>query len=66
MSDLDTLAVLVGSGLSPAEAVDYLATVNGDYSQTAWGALRGRSQQAVSSNVSKARAKLAELPDIGE
>lgn len=51
---------LVQRGLSSAEAVDYLATVEGNHSQTAWSDKRGRSQQAVSNNVQSAKAKLGE------
>lgn len=54
------LRELFENGLSASEAVDYLNTVEGDYTQTKWAWHRNVSQQTVSENVAKARAKLAD------
>lgn len=58
--DFEALAVLVAQGLSPAEALDWFATEERSWSQSEWGEWRGKSQQAVSENVAKARDKLDE------
>lgn len=55
----DDLIALLRSGLSPAEALDYWATVEGDYSQSEWGGVRGVGRKAVNKNVRQAKRKLA-------
>lgn len=57
-SDRDRLLELIGAGCSPAEAVDYLMTERTPLSQTEWATRRGRSQQAISENVMKAKQKI--------
>lgn len=52
------LLELFEAGLSASEAVDYLNTVEGDYTQTNWAWHRDVSQATVSENVSKAKRKL--------
>jgi len=56
----EQLAMLLNRGLSPAEAVDWLAIESKGLTQTDWSELRNVSQQNVSGNVSKARKKLNE------
>lgn len=58
--DADTSRIhdLIRDGLSPSEAVDYHMTVEGEFTQEEWAKERGRSQQAISDNVRKAREKL--------
>lgn len=63
---------LVDEGLSPAEALDYWMAEVRNHSQTEWADKRGKSQQAVSKNVRKARRKLGKndktdlFPEYGE
>lgn len=52
------LAELIDEGMSCPEAVDYLMTVEGPFSQNKWSVRRGINQQVVSENVGKAKAKL--------
>lgn len=61
MSDdaLDNLAELMSLGLSPAEAIDFLATIEYGYSQGEWADVRGVGRQAVNKNVMQAKQKLA-------
>lgn len=54
----DQLSMLLNRGLSPAEAVDWLAIEEMGLTQTEWSNFRDVSQQNVSGNVSKAREKL--------
>ena len=58
--DADTSLIhdLIRDGLSPSEAVDYHMTVENDFTQRKWAKERGRSQQAISDNVRKAKEKL--------
>jgi len=51
---------LLALGLSTSVALDYVNTVEGDYTQTQWSTIRGVDQSTVSENVSKARRKLDE------
>lgn len=66
------LELLFEAGLSPAEAVDYLAVEEFGQSQTRWARVRGKSQPAISENVKKARMKYPykssqdEAPDLDE
>ena len=55
----DDLIALLRSGLSPAEALDYWATTEGEYSQSEWGDVRGVGRKAVNKNVQQAKRKLA-------
>lgn len=60
----ERLIELLRAGLSPAEALDYRATVDGDYSQAAWarevrGVNRSVGRKAVNKNVMQAKRKLA-------
>lgn len=54
------LRELLEAGLSASEALDYLNTAEGDYTQEKWAWHRDVSQPTVAGNVSKAREKLAE------
>ena len=54
----ETLVGLLGSGLSPAEAVDYWGTKILGHTQDEWSDKRGVGQGSVGENVSKAREKL--------
>ena len=45
-------------GLSPAEAIDYLAVEKCGRSQTEWAKVRGRQQPTVAENVSKAKQRI--------
>lgn len=49
---------LVSQGLTPAEAVDWIAVVLKGKSQVAWASERDRDQSTISENVSKAGAKI--------
>lgn len=49
---------LIEQGLTPAEAVDWIAVVLKGITQTRWADKRGRDQSTISENVSKAGAKL--------
>ena len=51
---------LIGSGLSPAEALDYWMVEFRKNTQDEWAETRGRTQQAISKNIAAARDKLAE------
>lgn len=55
----ERLIELLRVGLSPAEALDYRATVDGSYSQSEWGDVRGVGRKAVNKNVKQAERKLA-------
>lgn len=46
------------SGLSPAQALDYVAVEKCGYSQAEWARQRAITPQAVSKNVAQARAEL--------
>lgn len=50
----EALALLLRRGCSPAEAVDWFATEESQWSQNKWADWRQRSQQNVSKNVSGA------------
>jgi hypothetical protein len=54
---------LVARGLTPPEAVDWVAVVRKGKSQVAWASKRDRDQSTISQNVSKASAKIEESPD---
>lgn len=54
----EALALLLRRGCSPAEAVDWYAAGEGNWSQSEWARWRGVSQQNVSGNISKAREGL--------
>jgi len=56
----ETLIGLLGSGLSPAEAVDYWGTMMLDHTQEEWSDKRNVGQGSVGENVSKARNALEE------
>ena len=56
----EALALLIRRGCSPAEALDWFATEDQNWTQTDWSNWRGRSQQNVSGNVSGAREELGE------
>jgi hypothetical protein len=56
----ETLVGLLGSGLSPAEAVDYWGTTVLGHTQEEWSDKRGVGQGSVGENVSKARNALEE------
>lgn len=58
--ELEEVAELLERGLTPPTAIDYLATVEGPYTQAEWSEIRGVSQQAISDNVRKAHDELAE------
>jgi len=57
-ADTSRIHDLIRDGLSPSEAVHYHMTVEGEFTQEEWAMERGRSQQAISDNVRKAREKL--------
>ena len=56
--NFEALALLVRQGCSPAEALDWVATQELNWTQTDWGRWRRRSQQNISENVSGAREEL--------
>lgn len=60
------LITLLNEGLTAAEATDYLAVRDNDYTQSQWADERGTSQQAISKNVSEAEKKLGDrdLTDV--
>ena len=49
---------LIEQGLTPAEAVDWIAVVAAGRTQTAWAEIRDRDQSTISENKDKAGAKL--------
>jgi hypothetical protein len=57
-ADRSRIHDLIRDGLTPSEAVDYHMTVESDFTQDEWSKERGRSQQAISDNVRKAKEKL--------
>ena len=54
----EAIALLLRQGCSPAEALDWFATKEQNWTQTEWSNWRGVSQQNVSGNVSGAREEL--------
>jgi len=58
--DFEAIALLLRRGCSPAEAIDWFATEDQQWTQTDWGAWRQRSQQNISGNVAQARDELGE------
>lgn len=58
-----SLMELVEQGLSAPQALDYWAVEEQGYSQGQWGGQRGRSQQAISENVMKAKEKIGGLDE---
>lgn len=54
----EAIALLLRRGCSPAEALDWFATEEQNWTQVGWSEWRSRSQQNVSGNVSGAREKL--------
>jgi hypothetical protein len=59
-NDFEAIALLVRRGCSPAEALDWFATKDQNWTQTEWGDWRDRSQQNISGNVSQASEELGE------
>ena len=57
-NDFESIALLLRRGASPAEALDWFATQEHNWTQTEWGDWRERSQQNISGNVSQARESL--------
>lgn len=57
MADLKRL---LGEGLSPTNALDYMMVVQRGRTRTEWAATRGTSHQAVAESVSRAEEELAE------
>lgn len=60
------LVSLLRDGLSPAEAVDYIATTDDGYSQAEWGRVRGVGRKAVHKNVRAAEHELARASKSGD
>ena len=56
--EIDELTMLLESGLTAAEALDFWGVWHQDFSYSGWGKIRGTSHQAVGENVRKAKAKL--------
>jgi len=59
-NDFEAMALLLRRGASPAEACDWFATQERDWTQTEWGDWRGRSQPNISGNVSGAKSELSD------
>lgn len=57
---MDAIVALLEGGCSPAEALDYYATVEDEWTQIAWADVRGVTQGTVAGNVDQARTKLGE------
>lgn len=56
--NFEAIALLLRQGCTPAEALDWFATEQQNWTQVDWSDWRGRSQQNVSGNVSGAREEL--------
>lgn len=63
-SDWAELERLLKIGLSPAEAIDYHATRQQDYSAAEWATVRGTSRQAVNRNAKEGERQLSDVEEV--
>lgn len=54
----EAIAMLLRRGCSPAEAIDWFATEDSNWSQSDWADWKGKNQSSVSENVAGAREEL--------